>query len=47
MKLNFPQKIKANRFRDNRGFFQECFKEKKFKFKPVFSAMSYSKKKSY
>ena len=45
MKFNFPQKIRAKRFRDNRGFFQECFKQKKFKFKPVFSAMSYSKKR--
>lgn len=45
MKLNLPHKIKAKKFVDNRGYFQECFKEKKFKFKPVFSALSYSKKK--
>ena len=45
MKLNLPKKIKAKRFLDNRGYFQECFKEKKFKFKPVFTAISCSKKK--
>ena len=45
MKFNLPKKIKAKKFRDNRGYFQECFKENKFKFKPVFSALSYSKKK--
>ena len=45
MKLNLPKKIKAKRFIDKRGYFQECFKEKKFKFKPVFTAISCSKKK--
>jgi dTDP-4-dehydrorhamnose 3,5-epimerase len=44
MKFNLPQKIKAEKFRDNRGYFQECFKENKFKFNPVFSALSFSKK---
>ena len=44
MKFNLPYKIKAKKFVDNRGYFQECFKEKKFKFKPVVSALSYSKK---
>ena len=28
MKLNLPHKIKAKKFVDNRGYFQECFKEK-------------------
>ena len=45
MKLNLPKKITAKKFKDTRGYFQECFKEKKFKFKPVFSAISFSKQK--
>ena len=44
MYLKKPQKIKGHIFKDNRGFFQECFKEKKIKFNPVFSALSFSKK---
>ena len=45
MELNLPKKITAKKFIDTRGYFQECFKEKKFKFKPVFSAISFSKQK--
>ena len=44
MKFNLPLKIKAKKFRDNRGYFQECFKKNKFKFNPAFSALSFSKK---
>lgn len=43
-KNNIPKKFNSIKFKDNRGYFQECFIEKKFKFKPVFSAISFSKK---
>lgn len=44
MQKNYPRKIKGKKFKDNRGFFQECFREKKIKFNPVFSALSFSRK---
>jgi len=44
MQIKTPKKFKTQIFKDNRGFFQECFKKKKIKFNPVFSALSFSKK---
>jgi dTDP-4-dehydrorhamnose 3,5-epimerase len=44
MQIKTPKKIKGQIFKDNRGFFQECFKKEKIKFNPVFSALSFSKK---
>tara|TARA_B100000963_G_scaffold39290_1_gene29183 strand:- start:8687 stop:9199 length:513 start_codon:yes stop_codon:yes gene_type:complete len=44
MKNIIPQKFKSLKFKDNRGYFQECFLKKKIKFNPVLSALSFSKK---
>lgn len=44
MQIKNPRKINGKKFKDKRGFFQECFKEKKIKFNPVFSAISFSRK---
>ncbi len=30
MKILYPKKISSSRYYDNRGFFQEFFKKKKF-----------------
>tara|TARA_B100000767_G_scaffold103637_1_gene99501 strand:+ start:394 stop:912 length:519 start_codon:yes stop_codon:yes gene_type:complete len=44
MTFKIPKKIKSVKFKDNRGYFQECFNKKKLNFNSVFSAMSCSKK---
>ncbi len=44
MKISYPKKINSNRYYDNRGFFQEFFKKKKFGFDVIFTANSFSKK---
>jgi dTDP-4-dehydrorhamnose 3,5-epimerase len=44
MMFKIPKKIKSVKFKDNRGYFQECFKKKQLNFNPVFSAISMSKK---
>ena len=44
MQIRYPTKIKERKFKDNRGFFQECFKEKRIKFNSIFSALSFSRK---
>lgn len=44
MNLRYPRKIQNIKFKDKRGYFQECFKQKNFNFNMVFSAISYSKK---
>lgn len=44
MKIVYPKKINNNRYYDNRGFFQEFFKKKKFGFDIIFTANSFSKK---
>ena len=44
MTFKIPKKIKSVKFKDNRGYFQECFNKKKLNFNSIFSAMSCSKK---
>ena len=44
MMFKIPKKIKSIKFKDNRGYYQECFKKKQLNFNPVFSAISMSKK---
>ena len=43
--LTIPVKIKNDKFKDRRGYFQEIYLKKKFNLQIKFTAIAYSKKK--